>query len=71
MKVEQCPEEDCGRLFTVSHIGEDAPGGREREPISCPHCGVEVRSERTAGVFRTHKATAEQAAEWLKSKGST
>ncbi len=71
MNVEQCPRDECRGLFTVSLIGVDAPGGRESEPIDCPHCGVEVRSERTAGVFKTHTATAEQAAVWLKSQNST
>ena len=64
MNVEKCPSDACGRLFTISHIGNDAPGGREREPIECPHCGILVRSERTAGVFVTSRATAEEAAVW-------
>lgn len=70
MTVEKCPNANCGKLFSVSQIGTNVPGGRESEPITCPHCGYEARTERTSGVFRTHPATPEQEEEW-KTKGDS
>lgn len=58
--VEFCTNPDCGRPFSVSALGGGVPGGKEREPIDCPHCGHTVRSEMTSAVFRTHALSEEQ-----------
>jgi len=53
MNSETCMNDKCGKQFTVTVIGGGVPGGKESEPVICPHCGTVVRTERTSGTFRT------------------
>jgi len=49
--IEQCIS--CKRWFSVSEHPMSVPGGREREPINCPHCHATAREEMTDGFWRT------------------
>ena len=53
--TESCTNEKCKKAFSVTEIGGGVPGGKESEPVICPHCGFTVRTERTSGAFRTSK----------------
>ena len=53
MSKEKCTNEKCGKEFSVSLIGLNVPGGKESEPVVCPHCNTVVRTERTSGAFIT------------------
>ena len=50
MRVETC--EKCQKRYKVIEISGGMPGTREREDISCPHCG-HTYTERSNGVFIT------------------
>jgi predicted Zn finger-like uncharacterized protein len=54
--VEQCPE--CKQWFTVQESRMGVPGGKEREPVDCPHCRAIVRQAMTDGFWRTYPADA-------------
>lgn len=61
-EIEACQR--CGRPFEVDEIASGIPTAREKEPISCPHCGHTI--ERTThGVWRTHKLSPADEATWL------
>lgn len=53
MSIESCPE--CNKQFDVTCIGANMICGEEREPVVCPYCNNEVRSERTTGAFWIRK----------------
>lgn len=53
--TEQCPK--CKNYFIVREEGPNFPGGKEREPIACPHTPCDfVREQMTSGWFRTEKS---------------
>ena len=45
----------CGKRFSVTISNAGYPGGKERESINCPWCGVENGSEVTSGIITTRK----------------
>lgn len=52
-------------------MGAIVPGGKEREEVTCPHCGDLKFSEMTSQVFLVSKATDEQVIAWAAENPST
>lgn len=44
--AQKCKNPDCGKQL----MGNNVPGGKELEIISCPHCGKEHDREMTSLV---------------------
>lgn len=65
MGIERCSNKDCNRPFEVSEYKLQMPGTKEREDISCPHCGY-IYTQISNGFFRTHALSSEQEAEFNK-----
>jgi transposase-like protein len=57
MEIERCSA--CKRPYSISEIGGGFPGGKESEPITCPHC-AHTYNQRSSGTFRTHALSEEQ-----------
>lgn len=68
MSTYACP--DCGELFRVTYLTGTFPGGKEREDIDCPKCGLTVDSEVTSAVLRTVVLTEEERAIYQRSRRS-
>ncbi|HCF3826982.1 TPA: hypothetical protein NID16_005259 [Pseudomonas aeruginosa] len=58
MHVETCKK--CNEEYSVTEIGGEMPGSKEPEDIRCPYCG-NVYTQRSNGVFRTHKIASKSA----------
>jgi len=63
MEIERCSNYQCKRPFEISQIGGQMPGTKEREDITCPHCGHTIQ-RMCNGVWRTHAVSTEQEAEY-------
>jgi DNA-directed RNA polymerase subunit RPC12/RpoP len=61
MRIEACVS--CTRPFEISEIGGGMPGTKESEDITCPYCDF-TRTERSNGMFRTHKLSEEREKQW-------
>jgi DNA-directed RNA polymerase subunit RPC12/RpoP len=51
-EIEHCQK--CSKAFRVQEAGPRAPGGKEPEPINCPHCGHTIERS-TSGWWITSK----------------
>jgi hypothetical protein len=65
--MNQCKA--CDGFFTVSWIGVNVPGGKEREEVDCPHCGETAYSEMTPLSPQVSKATDAQVAAFQANNG--
>ena len=63
MRRERCKNLSCRRAFEVSEYGLQMPGTKEREDITCPHCG-HTYTEISNGFFRTHTLSSTDEAEF-------
>lgn len=66
MAAYTCPE--CGELFRVTYLTGTFPGGKEREDIDCPSCGLTVDSEVTSAVLRTVVLSDEERAAYVRTR---
>lgn len=66
MEIERCSNEKCHRPFQVMEYKLQMPGTKEREDISCPHCG-HTTTQISNGFFRTSALSPEQETEFNKS----
>ncbi len=57
MRIERCSNKDCNRPFEVSEYKLQMPGTKEREDISCPHCGY-TYTQISNGFFRMRSGNA-------------
>lgn len=62
MNLEKCIK--CGGIFAWSLMGPVVPGGKEKEEVSCPHCGDIQHSEMTSQFFSVRAATEDEARQW-------
>ncbi|SMG63711.1 hypothetical protein BMETH_1869_0 [methanotrophic bacterial endosymbiont of Bathymodiolus sp.] len=53
--MEKCSNQECGKQFKVYKSGGGVTGGKEKEPVICPHCQTIVRTEMTSATFHTSK----------------
>jgi len=63
MEIEGCSNTACRRPFEISEYGLQMPGTKEREDITCPHCGHTI-TRISNGFFRTHALSGEAEAQF-------
>ena len=63
MSIERCQSPSCRRPFSVSEYGLHTPGTKERENITCPHCGY-TYTEVSNGFFNTRALSASEEADF-------
>ncbi len=55
MSDVKCSNEQCGKGFSYSIIGDGVPGGKEMEELNCPYCGQVVERRMMSGSFLVSK----------------